>query len=116
RHMFCTWAVKRGVNLKAIAELMGHTSTAMVERTYTHIAGDVAFLQHAAQACVALKCNGKTQPLPLPTDPEAWQKMVLTKYPRAKPKHKPKPPGPRPPNSIERASYDAWRFAVQEVA
>src|SRR3984957_3478558 len=30
RHFFGTWAVKRNVNLKAVATLLGHTSTAMV--------------------------------------------------------------------------------------
>jgi integrase len=48
RHGFATRAVKRGVNLKTVAELMGHVNTRMTEH-YTHIAGDVEHLLDAAQ-------------------------------------------------------------------
>src|SRR5262249_9419431 len=49
RHFFITWAVKNNVPLKAIATLVGQTTTAMIERVYCHLDGDLGFLHIAAQ-------------------------------------------------------------------
>jgi integrase len=48
RHGFATRAVRRGIGLKTVAELLGHTNTRMTEH-YTHIAGNVEHLLDAAQ-------------------------------------------------------------------
>jgi integrase/recombinase XerD len=48
RHRFATEAVRRGVNLKTVAELLGHTSTRMTEH-YVHVAGDLTHLAEAVE-------------------------------------------------------------------
>jgi integrase len=48
RHRFATEAVRRGVNLKTLAELLGHTSTRMTEH-YVHLGGDLTHLAEAVQ-------------------------------------------------------------------
>jgi len=48
RHCFGTSAIKKGVSLKVLAELMGHNSTRTTEG-YIHIAGDVTLLREAAE-------------------------------------------------------------------
>jgi len=47
RHTFCTDLCKMGVILKTAAELMGHTTTVMVDRIYTHV--DDELLSDAAR-------------------------------------------------------------------
>ena len=46
RHGFATKAIRMGVELKTLSELMGHTSTRTTER-YVHLAGQVKHLQRA---------------------------------------------------------------------
>jgi integrase len=53
RHFFITWAVKNNVPLKAIATLVGQTTTAMIERVYCHLDGDLGYLHDAAQQATA---------------------------------------------------------------
>jgi integrase len=48
RHSFATRAVRRGIGLKVLAELLGHASTKMSEH-YVHLSGDVQHLHSAAQ-------------------------------------------------------------------
>jgi len=40
RRTFASWLVQRGVPLKVVAELLGHTSTIMVEKVYGHLVND----------------------------------------------------------------------------
>lgn len=40
RRTFASWLVQAGVPLKVVAELLGHTSTAMVEKVYGHLVND----------------------------------------------------------------------------
>lgn len=40
RRTYGSWLAQRGVSLKAIADLMGHTTTAMVDRVYGHLADE----------------------------------------------------------------------------
>lgn len=47
RHSFGTNAVLNGLNSSVVAELMGHTSTEMVDRVYVHLADQVSHLQDA---------------------------------------------------------------------
>ncbi len=49
RHGWITQAVKRNVNPKVIAELVGHTTTKMIDTVYTHLENDTAFLHEAAR-------------------------------------------------------------------
>jgi integrase len=115
RHFFATWAVKRGVNLKAVATLLGHTTTTMVERVYTHIDGDYAFLQQAAQAATALV--GTPRPLPLPAGVVVTVESPV-EYPRAVPrvtKRKPAPEGPRPLKDAERIAWEGYQLALREM-
>jgi integrase len=66
RHAFGTRAVVNGVDIKTLAELMGHTTTRITEH-YVHIAGNVSHLQAALQ-----KVNGRVTSSPaFSTPPEA---------------------------------------------
>jgi integrase len=47
RHTFGTRAVMNGLNSSEVAELLGHTSTEMVDRVYVHLADQVHHLQQA---------------------------------------------------------------------
>lgn len=52
RHTFGTWAIMNGVDTASVAALMGHTSTEMVVKVYSHIAGQHSFMRDAAErAC-----------------------------------------------------------------
>jgi integrase len=67
RHAFITDGVRKGVNLKALAALAGHTTTAMIERVYCHVADDYEFLHSAAlQAVGGNGQGGAASPLPPP--------------------------------------------------
>jgi integrase len=48
RHAFATKALVSGVGIAQVAELLGHTSTQMVSRYYSHLAENVAHLRQAA--------------------------------------------------------------------
>ncbi len=48
RHSFATDALVNGVGIAQVAELLGHTSTEMVMRHYSHIAGKVGHMREAA--------------------------------------------------------------------
>jgi integrase len=48
RHSFATDALVNGVGIAQVAELLGHTSTDMVMRHYSHIAGNVGHMREAA--------------------------------------------------------------------
>lgn len=116
RHLFATWAVKRGVNLKAVATLLGQTTTRMVDQVYTHLDGDYEYLQKAAQAATNL--NGSSRPLPLPDEDRGWQELVAHQFPKATPKEKkalPKLPGERGLIPAEQIAYDAFKFAIAQV-
>lgn len=63
RHAFGTRAIINGVDIKTLAELMGHTTTRVTEH-YVHIAGNVAHLQAALQ-----KVNGRVTPSPASSTP-----------------------------------------------
>jgi len=52
RHAFGTRAILNGVDLKTLAELMGHTTTRCTER-YVHLAGQSAHLSRAANQAVS---------------------------------------------------------------
>ncbi len=47
RHFFITEAIRRGVGLKVLATLVGHSTTAMIERVYAHIDTDLDYLHQA---------------------------------------------------------------------
>ena len=56
---FFTHAVKRGTNLKALAELGGHKDTRMLDRVYVHVSEDLEFLRGALhQALSSDRGNG----------------------------------------------------------
>lgn len=48
RHAFATDALINGVGIAQVAELMGHSSTAMVSKVYGHISNNVNHLREAA--------------------------------------------------------------------
>jgi integrase len=48
RHRFATEAVRRGVDIKVVAELLGHASTRMTEH-YVHVAQDLTHLAEAVE-------------------------------------------------------------------
>lgn len=37
RHSFATRALERGMNYKALSEILGHTDVAFTLKTYTHV-------------------------------------------------------------------------------
>jgi integrase len=47
RHGFCTAALSRGIPDAHVAALMGHTSTAMIHRHYSHLGQQAAVLKAA---------------------------------------------------------------------
>ena len=47
RHTFGTRAIVNGCNSSTVAELMGHSSTEMIDRVYVHLADQVEHLQDA---------------------------------------------------------------------
>lgn len=49
RHTFGTFAVMNGLNASEVAELMGHTSTEMIDRVYVHLADQESHLQSAIE-------------------------------------------------------------------
>jgi site-specific recombinase XerD len=57
RHQFGTQAIVNGVDIKTLAELMGHTSTRMTEH-YCHLAGQRAHLASAMQRAVGRRQDG----------------------------------------------------------
>lgn len=54
RHLFATEAIRRDVDIKSLAEVMGHTTTRMTEK-YTHLGGDVSYLIDAANVVNRLR-------------------------------------------------------------
>lgn len=67
RHAFGTRAVVNGVDLKTLAELMGHTTTRITEH-YVHLAGNVAHLHNALQ-----KVNATVTPSPASSTPQGGE-------------------------------------------
>jgi integrase len=55
RHLFATAAVLNGVDLKTLAELLGHTTTRVVEQHYVHLADQSRHLHLAMQRAVGLR-------------------------------------------------------------
>jgi integrase len=55
RHSFATDALVNGVGIAQVAELLGHTSTEMVMKHYSHIAGKIDHMREAA-----IKAAGKS--------------------------------------------------------
>ena len=37
RHHFASWLVMKGIDLKTVAALLGHTSTTMTDEQYSHL-------------------------------------------------------------------------------
>ena len=53
RHTWATTALQRGVDPITVSQLMGHTDTNMLARTYAHLAHDPVYLQQAAARATA---------------------------------------------------------------
>jgi integrase len=53
RHTYATSALVKGVGIAQVAELLGHSSTEMVSRTYGHLADQVAHMRAAAAKAVS---------------------------------------------------------------
>ncbi len=49
RHTFGTQAIINGLNTSEVAELLGHTSTEMIDRVYVHLADQAEHLQKAVE-------------------------------------------------------------------
>lgn len=52
RHSYATHALMNGVGVAQVAELMGHTSTEMVSKTYSHLADQITHMRDAARKAV----------------------------------------------------------------
>ena len=57
RHTFGTNAVMNGVDIATVAELMGHSSTEMVNKVYLHLADQQSHLQSAIEKATARKAS-----------------------------------------------------------
>ena len=55
RHNFITDALQRGVGIAQVAELVGHTTTEIISRNYSHIAEDVAYMREQANKAAGEK-------------------------------------------------------------
>jgi integrase len=64
RHLFITDALERGVPIATVAELVGHTSTAMISRHYSHLARRH---QHLKDALGQVRPQGPVTPADDPT-------------------------------------------------
>lgn len=53
RHTFATNAIKKGLDPITVANLMGHTNTDMLARTYAHLSHDPVYMQQAAARVTA---------------------------------------------------------------
>jgi integrase len=53
RHTYATAALVKGVGIAQVAELLGHSSTEMVSRTYGHLADQIAHMRAAAAKAVS---------------------------------------------------------------
>jgi integrase len=43
RHSYITWAIRRGMHPVQIRQIVGHESTAMIDRVYTHLVPQDAY-------------------------------------------------------------------------
>jgi len=43
RHSYITWAIRRGMHPMQIRQIVGHESTAMIDRVYTHLVPQDAY-------------------------------------------------------------------------
>jgi site-specific recombinase XerD len=59
RHAFGTDAVRAHLNLKVIAEMMGHASVTQTEK-YTHVAGDTETLRDALDVLARSRASKDT--------------------------------------------------------
>lgn len=52
RHSFATWALTRGMNRIQLAQIMGHSSLAMIQSVYTHLTPQDAYaaMEHIVRA------------------------------------------------------------------
>lgn len=80
RHLFTTDALDREIPIATVAELLGHTSTAMVSKHYSHLSDRASHLREAvekirpsspSQKVVASECKegDEEQPQPSPSAP-----------------------------------------------
>ena len=132
RHLFISDAVRRGLPLKAIASLVGHVNTRMIEATYCHVGEDFDYLrmaalqaighapvpQKVAQPAAEPLTNGTPTPLPPPAPGSAEelipplirqiaaleQQLVAAKQPRNGPKLQP----------AHEAAFAAYQWALQQ--
>lgn len=65
RHRFGTQAIINGIDIKTLAELMGHSSTQMTEH-YLHLAGELTHLRTAAMKIA--KASSLDSSVPQPTE------------------------------------------------
>src|SRR5437867_429533 len=57
RHTFATDGLVNGVPIATVAELLGHTSTAMIEEHYGHLAKERSYLHQAAVTVTQRRSN-----------------------------------------------------------
>ncbi|MFZ0995264.1 MAG: tyrosine-type recombinase/integrase [Candidatus Dormiibacterota bacterium] len=55
RHSFATWALSKGMNPIQLAEILGHTSLAMIQQVYSHLSPSDAY---DAMAAIILRSDG----------------------------------------------------------
>ena len=66
RHLFVSDALERGVPIATVAELVGHASTAMISRTYSHLSERH---EHLKQALDAIRPRSEPAAIPSPPPP-----------------------------------------------
>jgi integrase len=132
RHFFITEAIRRGVGLKALATLVGHSTTSMIERVYAHIDNDLDFLHRAVLQAIskppeppALAEDGK--PAARTLSPEILEQFgdsvnrmitrlveLETAEAARKKERERQPPAPPKLNPHHQIAYDAAQWAIAQ--
>jgi hypothetical protein len=131
RHMFISDAMRRGLPLKAIATLVGHVNTRMIESTYCHVGEDFDYLRRAALQAIGqapvpqnvskppegpgLNETPAALPLPAPGSAEELIRPLVRQITALEQQlEKAKQPSTPKLNQAHEVAFAAYQWALQE--